>query len=168
MLLALMLAGLEVTNACERAGADDRSERRREDEAGRIGANCVDAGPAGSDVAAHQAEALRHRRLDNVDLVHRIIALGDARAMWSVHADGVNLVDIGQRTVFLGKIANIADRRDIAIHGINGFECHDLRNFRPVFLKQAFEVLQIVMAPDALGAAALPDALDHGGVVLLV
>ncbi len=92
----------------------------------------------------------------------------DASAARAVHADRMYFVDIGQGVVFLREIANLADRGDIAVHGIDGFEQHDLRRFPVVFLEQAFQMLKIVVAPDALRAAALAHALDHGVVVLLV
>ena len=95
-----------------------------EDEVGRIGAHRVDDAAAAGDVAAHHAEALGERALDDVDAVHQAVALGDAAAARAVHADRMHFVDIGVGAVLLGEIADRRDRRDVAIHRIDRFE-HD-------------------------------------------
>src|SRR3546814_14504340 len=74
-------------------------------------ADHVDDIPVGGDIAAHHAERLAQRALDNVDAVRRLVAVGDAAAARAVHADGMNLVAIGERVVFFGQIADRVDRR---------------------------------------------------------
>ena len=100
--------------------------------------------------------------------VHHPVALGDAAAALAVKADGVHLVEIGQRAVFLGKVADRRDRGDMAVHRIDALEHDDLRRRGGHRLEQLFEMLDVVVAEDVLLAAAPPDALDHRGVVLLV
>ena len=55
------------------------------------------------------------------------IAFGDAAAARSVHADGVDLVEMGHRAVLLGEIGDLADRGDVAIHRIDQLEGDQLR-----------------------------------------
>ena len=53
---------------------------------------------------------------------HRAVALGDAAAARAVHADRVDLVEIGHGAVALGEVADRADRRDVAVHRIDALE----------------------------------------------
>ena len=85
-----------------------------------------------------------------------------------VEADGVDLIEIGQRVVFLGEVADRRDRGDVAVHGVDALEHDDLRRAERVLLQLLLEVLDVVVAEDVLLAAAMADALDHRGVVLLV
>ena len=75
---------------------------------GAIAAHRVDSRRRGRDVAADAAEALGERALDHVDPVHHAVALGDAATALAVHADGVDLVEVGHRAVAVGEVA---DRR---------------------------------------------------------
>ena len=152
----------------QRAGGDGRRQRGGEDEARRVGADRVAAGGARGDVAAHHAEGLGQRAVDDVDAVHDAVAFGDAAAARAVQADGMHLVEIGQRAVLLGEVADRVDRRDVAVHRIDALERDDLRACRRDLLEQLFEMLDVVVAEDVLLAAAAPDALDHRGVIVLV
>src|SRR5690606_5035681 len=93
-----------------------------EDEFGRIGAYRVDDRGIGGDVAAHDAEPLGQRPLDDVDAVHQPFTLADAAAARAVHAHRVHLVDIGEGVELVGKVGELFDRRDVAIHRIDRFE----------------------------------------------
>ena len=61
---------------------------------------------AGGDVAAHDAEGLGQRAVDDVDAVHDAVALGEPAAARAVHADRVHLVEVGQGAVFLRQVAD--------------------------------------------------------------
>ncbi len=50
--------------------------------------------------------------------MHDAVALGDAAAARAIHADRMNLVDIGHRAIALGEIADFLKRCDIAVHRI--------------------------------------------------
>ena len=97
--------------------------------------------------------------------MHHAVALGDAAAARAVHADRMDLVDIGHGVVALGEIADRVDRRDVAVHRIDALERDQLR---PVArrLQQLFEMREIVVAENLLVAAGLADALDHRIVVV--
>ena len=58
--------------------------------------------------------------------------------------------------------------RDMAVHRVDELEGDDLRASRGPPGAAWLQVGQIVVAPDALLPAAVADAGDHGGVVLLV
>ena len=152
----------------ERAGGDGRCQRGGEDEARCIRADRVAAGAARGDIAAHHAEALGEGAVDDVDAVHHAVAFGDAAAAWTVQADRMHLIEIGQRAIFLGEVADGGDRRDMTVHRIDALEHDDLGRPGGHLLEQLFEMLDVVMAEDVLLAAAPADALDHRGVILLV
>ena len=92
-------ARLQVADAGDRAGGDGRRQRGGEDEARRIGADGVAEVREGGDVAAHDAEALGQRAVDDVDAMHDAVALGEAAAARPVEADRMHLVEIGERAV---------------------------------------------------------------------
>src|SRR5690606_18375386 len=123
-LVALPLHGacFQVPDAGERPGDDDRSQRGGEYEAWRAASDGVDAGAAGRDVAAHHTEALGERRVYDVDPVEDAIALGDASAAWSVHADRVHFIEIGEGAIPIGQIADRRNRGDGPVHGVDGLE----------------------------------------------
>ncbi len=52
------------------------------------------------------------------------------RAALAIHADRMDFVDIGHRAVFLGEVADRADRRDVAVHRIDALEQDQLRPVR--------------------------------------
>src|SRR6476620_3522041 len=139
----------------KRAGNDGRCERSGEDEARRIRADGVAAGFACGDVAAHHAETLGKGAVNYVDTMHDAVPLGDAAAARAIKTDGVNLVEIGERVVHLGEIAEFLDRRDVAVHGIDALEHdHFWRLARDLF-DLLLEMRQVVMAEDVLLAAAV-------------
>ena len=57
------------------------------------------------------------------------VALGNAAAARAVHADGMDLVEIGQRVVLVGEVADRGDRRDVAVHRIDALEGDQLGRF---------------------------------------
>src|SRR5690606_24359495 len=111
------------------------------DEAARIGTDEVDEAGRSGDIAADDAERLAERALDEGDAVHQPLALGDAAAARTIHANGMDLVEIGHGTVLLGDFDDLADRGDVAIHRIDALEGDDLGNVRPVFRHLPVEVL---------------------------
>ena len=47
---------------------------------------------------------------------------GRLAAAWPIKPDGVNLIEIDEGTITMRDIAQLADRRDVAVHRIDGFE----------------------------------------------
>src|SRR6201987_5747920 len=113
-----------MTDRGGRRGADRRRQRRSEDKARREGAQVWAQSRGAGAVAAEAAERFGERALDHVDAVHGAIALADAAAAWTIHSNGVHLVDISHCAVAFGQIADAVDRRDVAVHGIEALE-HD-------------------------------------------
>ena len=93
--------------------------------------------------------------------MHSTVAFGNPTASRPVHADRVNLVEISHRTVPLGDIANLCDRRDIAIHRIDRLETDELRLPRISAYQAVLKVDRVVVAENLVLGAAVPDALDH-------
>ena len=83
----------------------------------------------------------------------------------AVQADRVDLVEIGHGVVRVGDVAEFGDRRDVAVHRIDGLEGDELRRCGSRSRELAVEVARVVVREDALLGAAVPDALDHRGVV---
>ncbi len=98
-------------------------------------------------------------------LVEDAIALRDATAARAVETDGMHLVEIGHGAVPAGDLGDLAQRRDVAVHGVDGLEGDDLRHARRILCEQLIQMRDIVVAEDALGSAAVADALDHRGMV---
>ena len=97
-----------------------------------------------------------------------LVPLRDAAAARAVHADRVNLIDVGQRVVFLGKVADRVDRGDVTVHRIHAFERDQLGASRVFSGEQLLEMSDVVVAEHALLAAGITDPCDHAGVVELV
>src|SRR6185437_2535337 len=77
MALAFPIRGLEVPDRSGRRRADRRWQRRREDEAGGVGAHRIDHLRASGDIAAEAAERLGERAFQDIDTMHDAVALGD-------------------------------------------------------------------------------------------
>ncbi|PAV72687.1 hypothetical protein WR25_22134 [Diploscapter pachys] len=122
----------------------------------------------GADIAAHHAERLAERALDDRQPVRDAFSLGNAAAARAVHADRMHFVEIGQRVIFVGEVADRGDRRDVGFHRIDALERDQLRHRRVFGRQQLFEVREVVMAEDPLLAAGVANAGDHRGVVQFV
>ena len=148
---ALGGARLEVTHAGKRPGGQHRGERGGEDETGRMRAYGIDAHGRGGDVAAHH-ECLGERSLDHIDLLGNSVAFGNAAAPRPIHADGMDLVEIGKGVLAACERADRGDRGDVAVHGID-LEGDDL--VHPGGTDQLrLEIVEIIVPPDELGATA--------------
>ena len=165
MALALGVGRLERAHRGGGGRGDARGQGRGEDELRRVGAHRVDERRRAGDVAAEPAEALGERAFDDVEFAHQAFALGDAAAARAVHADRMDLVDIGHRAIFLGQRDDRGDRRDVAVHRIEALEHDQLGALDRLGGEQLFEMGDVVVAPDLLVAAGAPDALDHRIVV---
>ena len=93
------------------------------------------------------------------------LALGDAAAAFAIEADGVDLVDVGQRIPALRRVEDLLDRRDVAVHRIEAFEHDELRPLERLGREQLLEMGDVVVAEDLLLAARAPHALYHRIVV---
>ncbi len=165
---ALFLALLQVAHAGQRPRRHRRRQRRGEDEARGIGAHEVHQRRRAGDVAAQHAISLGQRPLDHRHAVHHSLALGNAPAARPVKTNRVHLVQIGHRPVTLGHLAKLGDRRDIPVHRIDRLEGHQLRPIRRLRRQTTRQVLRVVVLKNLLFRPAVPNALDHRGVVQLV
>ncbi len=77
----------------------------------------------------------------------------------------MNLVEVGERTVFLRQIANRRDRTEIGIHRIDGFERDQLWKFWVGAAKQLFKVRDVVVTEEVFFRATVTNSLDHRGVI---
>jgi hypothetical protein len=77
----------------------------------------------------------------------------------------VNFVEIGDGIIFVGEVANLGDRGDVAVHRIDALEGDQLGRGRVRGGEQLFQMGEIVVPEDLLLAARAADAGDHRGVV---
>ncbi len=115
----------------------------------------------GGDIPAHDPEGLAEGSLNDIDLIGDPVTLGNAAALITIHADSMHFIQIGDGVVFPGQIADFVDETGITIHRINGFERNQLMPFERFGLKQAFEMIKVIMAENHLFRAALADPLNH-------
>ena len=165
MALALPVRGLQMPDRSRRGRADRRRQRRRKDEARCVGADRVDDLGISSDIAAEAAEGLGERAFEHVDAVHDAVALGNAAAARAVHADRMDLVDIGHGAVFLGEIADLGERGDVAVHRIEALAGDQLRPVGACRDQKLFQMRHVVVAENLPLAAGLAHAFDHRIVV---
>ena len=121
--------------------------------------------PLRGDIAAEAAERFGQRSLDDVDAVHDAVALGDAAAARAVHADRVDLVDIGHRAIALGEIADLRQRRDVAVHRVQALADDQLGPVRPRGSQKLFQIRHVAVAEDYPLATGLAHAFDHRIVI---
>ena len=111
-------------------GADCRGQGGGEDETRSVGTHRIDQCSASGDIAAKATEGLGQGAFDHVDSVHGAVARCDARTARAIHADGMDLVEIGHRAVSIGQVTELADGSNVATHRVNTFEDDQLRSAR--------------------------------------
>ena len=100
--------------------------------------------------------------------MHDAVALGNAAAVRTIEADGMDLIEIRESVIFFREIANGADRSHVAVHRVDALESDDLRRLARNLLQLGFEIAEVVVQEDLLRPAAIADTGDHRGVILLV
>ena len=116
-----------MAHARERRGGDRGRQRRGEDEAAGVAAHAVDHGGRPGDEATQRPVALGQAALHDRDVGRCTQELRHAGALMSVRPRSVRLVEGGQRAVLDGERADLAQRRDVAVHGVDGLERDDAR-----------------------------------------
>ena len=102
------------------------------------------------------------------EVVGNRVALRNATATRAVHADRVDFVEIGQRAVAIGQVADVGDRRDVTVHRINAFERDQLGRLGVRLKQQLLEMGEIIVAEHPLFAAAILDSRDHRRMIEFV
>jgi len=163
--LALALARAQVPHARERSTRDGRRQAGREDEAGREAAHEVHEHRGTGDEAADRAVSLAEPALDEVHLIGEARGCDEPGAARAVHAHGMRLVDVDERSVRTRHANQRAQGREIAVHGVEGLEGDEAR-IRGITLREhRIERAGIVMREDDTRRAAATDAGDHRCVV---
>ena len=80
----------------------------------------------------------------------------------------MHLIEICHGAVAFCKIANMRNGGHIPIHRIDALKSDQLRAMRAGSEQELLEVCHVVVAEDALVAAGLPNAIDHGRMIELV
>ena len=99
-----------------------RDERRRQRVGEEVGPRALaqeldDLAPARREAAGGAAERLAQRGGDDVDAPGDAAVLGRAAAGLAEEAGGVAVVHHHERVVALGQVADLGERRDVAVHG---------------------------------------------------
>lgn len=118
-----------------------------------MAAERVDHGGRPRDITAGSTQRLAERALDHVDLVRQPVPLRDAAALRAVHAHGVHLIQVGERTVPPGDGADLRRPPEIAIHGIDAFEGDELGAACRLCRQEPLQMGGIVVPEDLLLAA---------------
>jgi hypothetical protein len=82
--------------------------------------------------------------------MHGAVTCGNAGAARAVHANRVDLVEIRHGTIAGGKVADPADRRDVATHRVQALEHDQLGTTRIGRCQQLLEVSNVIVPPDLL------------------
>ena len=73
-------------------------------------------------VSADRPKRFGQRALDHRQALSKPFLLGNATATRSIEPDRMDLVEIGERSVHLGDVAELCNRCDIAVHRVDRFE----------------------------------------------
>ena len=147
---ALGLAGLEVPDARQGARGHDGRHRRGEDEARREAPDGIDDDGRAGDVPADDAEGLGERPLDHGDPVEHAVSLRDAGSASAVETNCVDLVEVGERSVARRHVAELPERRDVAVHRVDRLEADECRPGAADLAEVPLEVGGVVVAEDPL------------------
>ena len=156
----------QIADAFQGRRGDTRRHRGGKNKSRTVGADKITEFRRAGDITADNAERLGERSLDNGQAVRQTIAFADSAAPFPVQANGVNLVNKGHGPVFIGQITKFLDRRDVAVHGIDGFEGYQLRPINWVLFEPAFQIFRIVVFKNFLFRLGMNDSFDHGIVVV--
>ena len=80
----------------------------------------------------------------------------------------MDFVEIGERAILVGEVADRGDRGDVAVHRIDALERDQLGRVGILGGEQLLEMVEVVVAEHALLAARALDPGDHRGVVEFV
>ena len=103
-------------NGRSRSRGNCGGQRGGKDKARRKAAQKIHHRGRASDIAANASKRFAQSAFDQGDPVHQAAFLGDATTARAVHANGVDLIDIGHRTVLFADIKDLFDGGDIAVH----------------------------------------------------
>ena len=163
--LSFRVRHLQVPDRGTGPGGDGGRQGRGEDETAGKGPHEIHQCCGCRDVAADDAVGLTQRALNNREAVHQPLRLGHAAAARTVEADGMDLVEVGHGAVTVGQIADVTDRGDVAVHGIDALECDQLGGIGRQGGQLRLKVRKVVVPPDNGLRAAVAHAFDHAGVV---
>ena len=111
------------------------------------------------------AEGLAEGAREDVDAAVAVELLGDAVARLADNAGAVALVDHHEGVVFLGEVADLVQRGDVAVHGEDAVRRDDAEAAGLGFLELGLEVGHVGIGVAEALSLAQADAVDDGGVV---
>ena len=160
--------GLEDFQGLEHAADDRGGERGGEDEAAGLVAQVFDDLALAGDESAHRAERFREGAHDDVDLVVDSEMVDRAAAERAEDAEGVGLVDVGERAVFLRRLEDGRQVGDVAGHAEDAVEHDELAGVGGQALEAVAQRNGGVVAEGHELRRRELAAVDDAGVVLAV
>src|SRR5262249_11288688 len=154
---------LEIADACQRPGRDYGWQGGSEYESWRSPTQRIDQRSRASHITAHCADGLAQRSLNDRQAMGDAVSLSHAGAALAIETNGMNLVEVSHGAMAIREIADCADGRNVAIHGIDGFKGDQLRAFHRRRFEQLGQMYWIVVPEDTLLGPAGADAVDHRG-----
>ncbi len=106
----------DVADAGKGGGGNHRRQGRGKDETGGGRANEVHDFRIAGDIASVAPKRLRQSALDDVDAIGDPVTFGHASAVRAIHANRVDLIQVGHRVVLVREVADFADWRDVCVH----------------------------------------------------
>jgi hypothetical protein len=150
----------------------NEARRKRPDRVHKLGRTSnitTDAAICLSECASNDVNAVLNGSLGSAGLVRfEIEMLSDTSAMWSVHAYSMNFIEKGDRSVLLGKVADLFDGANRTTHAVHALECNDLGVLGRDGLELRFKISDIVMLEYHLLGARVSNTLNHRGMVQAV
>lgn len=77
----------------------------------------------------------------------------------------MNFIKVGHRAIAFGDVANLGNRRDVAVHGVDALERNDLRAIGVDVRELTLQIGRRIVLPDALFTTGMADSLDHAGMI---
>src|SRR6056297_3697192 len=125
---ALAFPGLQQRDGSGGARRERGRKRRREYEARRIGSYRVAHPCASRDIPTQAPVGLGESAVDDVHAARKSFTLRDATTPCAIHANGMDLINIGECSEFLREVADRLQRAEVAVHGIYRLEGDEFRH----------------------------------------
>lgn len=159
--ITCVIVGTDDLNTRPAGGGHRRGHGGCEDEARSETAHGVDEPVRTRDEPSYHTNGLRHCPLDHIDPVQNAFSIGDPAPLLPVEPDGMDFVKIGQSVVLLSQVDDSGQVGRISVHGVHRFQRDEFGCRRIVGGEKLLEVIQIVVALQAMSIFVTTDSRYH-------
>lgn len=145
-----------------------RRKRGSEDEERRIGKKRIDDREWEGDIEEEREKWIGKSELDNIDEMGKEVKLGDEEEMRKINKERMELVDIGNGVIFVGKIGNILDRRNIEVNRIEGLKKNKIGEGEVRRIKKMLKMIEIVVEENIILWERKEKKIDNRGMVKII